>query len=273
MKLYEFEGKELFKKVGIAVPASFLISQGTRPKGLITKLTQLNKIPQNFFPAVLKVQVLSGDRARRGGILFCKNIRDLQFRAKKLLGSDFDGEKITKVLVEEKIKIDVEYFFSVTYATNFRAPVILVSKKAGTGISEFEKRFLLNPLEEFNNQTAEKFLTKAKFPKEEIKKLSKILAKFVKFFYDFDCRLAEINPLAKSNGEFFAIDAKIILDDAAQFRHPELKLTPRTATGAAPTKAEIEAKKIDENDHRGVAGSVYFDLEGDIGILASGGGG
>lgn len=263
MKLYEFEGKKLFKKVGIGVPNSFLMSS----------LSQIEKIPQNFAPVVVKVQVLRGDRAARGGIIICKSRGEIEKTVRRLIGSNFDGEEIKKVLVEEKIEAESEYYFSITYDTTVRAPVVLVSKKAGSRISSFENRLILNPLESFETKFAEKLLEQTEFPKAEISKLSQILGKLARLFFAVDARLAEINPLAKSGDDFIALDSKIILDDAAQFRHPDLKLPPRSDKGAKPTKAEIEAAKIDQNDHRGVAGSVYFDLEGDIGILASGGGG
>jgi citryl-CoA synthetase large subunit len=271
MRLYEYEGKKLFKKVGILVPASFLIQTGTRPKGLISNTSQITKIPNDS--KVVKAQVLSGNRARRGGVVVCKTLDETKKTVKNLLGKKLDGEEVKKVLVEKQIEIEKEYYFSITFDTSVRAPVLLLSARGGTGISAFEKKFILDPLEGLDQKTVEGYLRESNFPKEEIKALSKILVSLAKLFFEYDCRIAEINPLAKTNGEFVALDAKIILDDAALYRHPELKFPPRTVTGQVPSKAETEAKKIDENDHRGVAGSVYFDLEGDIGILASGGGG
>jgi len=70
-----------------------------------------------------------------------------------------------------------------------------------------------------------------------------------------------------------ALDAKVKIDDCALDRHKNWSFPPRSAPGHSPTEREVEAKKIDENDYRGTAGSAYFDLPGDIAILASGGGG
>ena len=83
----------------------------------------------------------------------------------------------------------------------------------------------------------------------------------------------EINPLVKTKeGLWVALDAKIKLDDTALKRHEEWQFPPRSVPGYSPSQREIEAKKIDESDYRGTAGSAYFDLEGDIAVLASGGG-
>jgi citryl-CoA synthetase large subunit len=261
MKLYEYEGKKLFRKVGILVPASFLISN----------TSQIRKIPRDF--CVVKAQVLSGNRAERGGVFICRTSREAKTKGRDLLGKMLDGEEVRKVLIEERVGVEKEYFFSVIFDTSVRAPVLLMSAKGGTGIAAFEKKFVLNPLEQLDNEKAKKSLEEAGFPKEEMRELSKILVFLTALFFKYDCRIAEVNPLAKADDKFVALDAKVVLDDAALYRHPEIKFPQRSATGQKPSKAEIEAKKIDENDHRGVAGSVYFDLDGDVGILASGGGG
>ena len=73
-------------------------------------------------------------------------------------------------------------------------------------------------------------------------------------------------------GKVWALDAKVILDDEADFRREE-KFVERNLFGRASTEAEIEARKIDEGDHRGTTGSVYWDLDGDIAVIAAGGGG
>jgi len=94
----------------------------------------------------------------------------------------------------------------------------------------------------------------------------------LKAFFDNDCLLLEINPLVESAGKLIALDAKVNLDDTAGGRHKERLLPTRSIPGHISSKNEIEAKKIDENDYRGTAGSTYFDLDGDIAVLASGGG-
>ncbi|MBI4057851.1 acetate--CoA ligase family protein [Candidatus Microgenomates bacterium] len=259
MKLYEFEGKNLFKKVGIATPRSFLVSN---PQ-------QFEEIPVDFVPVVVKVQALSGNRAARGGIVRCTSLKEIKANVQNFLGSDFGEERVSSVLVEEEIHKEKEYYLSVTFDTSVRSPVLLISTKGGTGVATFEERFILDPFEDFTQEKATRLLKNINFPPSS----AALVVRLVGLFYEYDCRLAEINPLTWDGYAFWALDAKVILDDAALYRHPDLSFSPRSSSGKPPTKAEIDAHTIDENDHRGVAGSVYFDLDGDIGILASGGGG
>lgn len=194
-------------------------------------------------PLIFKAQVLSGKRADAGGIIRMQN--DL----KQLFGKTINNEKVEKILAEELVEYQgPEYYVSLTYDTDSRGSVVTVSKAGGTGVEE-------RALEASDD-----------LPKD-------LLDKLMKLFLDQDCLLLEINPLVQDkNGDWIALDAKIKLDDAAAGRHPEWDFAPRSVPGHTPTTREIEAKKIDEGDYRGTAGSTYFDLDGDIAILASGGG-
>jgi succinyl-CoA synthetase beta subunit len=96
--------------------------------------------------------------------------------------------------------------------------------------------------------------------------------KAVKCFRDYDCRILEINPLFKTEKGFIAGDAKITIDDSAVKRVEEFKEIedPEDKTFLSPM--EMEARKIDEDDHRGVSGKTFVEFDGDIAVLASGGG-
>ncbi|MBI2065879.1 MAG: hypothetical protein HYT68_02325 [Candidatus Zambryskibacteria bacterium] len=98
MKLTEFEGKELFRKYTIPVPEGALVGKPT---------SKVKLKP----PFVLKAQVLSGERKKGGGIIFVGSINETKAGIRKLLGSKINGEKVEKVLVEEKISPLKEYYF------------------------------------------------------------------------------------------------------------------------------------------------------------------
>ncbi|MBI2600394.1 acetate--CoA ligase family protein [Candidatus Daviesbacteria bacterium] len=258
MILYEFEGKQLFKNCGINVPQSQLVTLADEEvtiKG----------------PCVLKVQVLSGKRADVGGIVTVKGEGEsVKGEVEKLFGRIVNGEKVDKVLVEEMVDYDREYYLSFSYSTESRGPVLNFGE-GGTGVEGKEvKTFQVDILKGYLGENVP----------EELKGTAK---KLWEVFTKYDCELAEINPLvvaknpstrsARSGQNYImALDAKIILDDDADFRR-EIKFPERNLFGRAPTEAEIEARKIDEGDHRGTAGSVYWDLEGDIAVIAAGGGG
>ena len=254
MILYEFEGKELLKTAGINVPNSELI---TLNSSLITLKP----------PVVLKAQVLSGKRAEVGGIIYAEANDDLRLMINDLLGKIINKEKVEKVLVEEKVEIEKEFYVSLSYDSDTRGPVLTITEEGGTGVEEREaKTFPVDPLTQSVVDSGRGELARMTVEDEVIQKL-------IKLFFDQDCLLLEVNPLVKTKaGEWVALDAKIKLDDSAFARHKEWNFPPRAVPGYQPSEREIEAKKIDEADYRGTAGSTYFDFDGDIAVLASGGG-
>ncbi|MEK7617073.1 MAG: ATP citrate lyase citrate-binding domain-containing protein [Patescibacteria group bacterium] len=273
MLLYEFEGKKLFKSCGILVPKSQLLeSQSQKSQRVIIKP-----------PLVLKAQVLSGNRAEGGGIVVVKGKGgSVKGEVEKLFKQTVNGEKVEKILVEEVVDIDKEYYLSFSYSTETRGPVMTFGE-GGTGTEEKETKTepvdMLDPL-------GANLINLPGYLVETVKKLWEV-------FIKYDCELAEINPLAVGKGSpstlqlspdrsgqnYLALDAKIILDDDATFRRREnpdligVEFPERNLFGRPPTEAEIEARKIDQGDHRGTAGSVYWDLDGDIAVIAAGGGG
>lgn len=248
MILFESEGKKLLAGAGISVPNGQIITS-TDDKLSIK------------FPVVLKAQVLSGKRADAGGIVIVKSEEGAGKSLKEMLGRTINNERVEKVLVEEKVEIKKEFYISLSYDTTFRQPVLTFSESGGTGIEERKSEIIpINILSLSAGLTT---------PFDEA-----LLKKLVDLFLTSDATLIEINPLVFTDkGQWVALDAKVNLDDTAYGRHPEWKeYPPRSVAGYTPTRNEIEAKKIDEGDYRGTAGSTYFDFDGDIAILASGGG-
>lgn len=252
MLLYEFEGKQLFKNCGINVPQSQLIDS---PDQEITIKP----------PLVLKAQVLSGYRAGAGGIVKVTQ-SVISNKVKDLFKKTVNGEKVEKILVEEAVEIEKEYYLSFSYSTETRGAVLTFGKggsRVGSHFDEASRNIDVYPIDVLEGFKGENL------PEELVEVGKKLWEVFTKY----DCELAEINPLvADKQGKVWALDAKVILDDDASFKREE-KFPERNLFGRPPTEAEIEARKIDEGDHRGTAGSVYWDLDGDIAVIAAGGGG
>ncbi|OGY25083.1 MAG: hypothetical protein A2Y57_03705 [Candidatus Woykebacteria bacterium RBG_13_40_7b] len=267
MKLYEFEGKKLFKEAGIPVPDGLVVSSTSELKNPV-------------LPLVVKAQTLSSGRGKNSLIIPCKDIEELKKAIKNLYEKETNGEKIEKFLVERYL-VDkkAEYYLAITYSTTSRSPIVLVSKKGGIDIEEITKEnsiftLRINPSIGLLPWMARQVLSEAGFEGIHFLSLTKILVALWEVFTRYDARLVEINPLIETGDEeFYAADAKVILDDEADFRRPEPKLPPRDVLGRSPSDRESEAREIDANDHRGSAGSSYFDLDGDIAIIAAGGGG
>ncbi|HEY4694628.1 MAG TPA: ATP citrate lyase citrate-binding domain-containing protein [Candidatus Nanoarchaeia archaeon] len=242
MNLYEFEGLDFFDKAGIKTPQRVLLK------------TRVDEQKVNFpGPYMVKAQVLAGKRGKSGLVLPWEKGQDL---------GPFLETGTAGVLIEKKLEPQKQYYLSITYDTRSRSPVILFSDEGGVGIEEAKdvKKFPVDLTKEF-----------------EFKHLglglNKVVSKLWEVFVNNDCRLAEINPLFETKEGLVAVDSKIILDEDGMFRHEDFHFEPRDLVGKEPSWAETEAKKIDANDHRGSAGSSYFDLGGDIAVIAAGGGG
>lgn len=271
MILYEYEGKKLLKEAGIEVPDSQLVDS----------ITPLERGSRMTGWVVLKAQVLSGKRAESGGIVSIKGqVLSIKGELEKLFGKTINNEKVEKVLVEELVDYeDSEYYISISYDTETRGPILTISESGGTGVEE--RRVYVFPVDPITQtvilrtQSEESPTNVGAETSSEILRFvqNDITNKLIKLFFEQDCLLLEINPLVKTkDGKWVALDAKVKLDDSAASRHEDWQFPPRSTPGHTPTKNEIEAKKIDEGDYRGVAGSTYFDLPGDIAILSSGGG-
>src|SRR3990167_4455465 len=263
MKLYEFEGYSILKKGGVESPFFITCSD-------LSEISQARK--RLKFPIVVKVQVLSGKRGKAGAIKVCTTEAALNTFAKQFLDKDFQGEQVRFIILAEKIEIDHEYYISITYDTEKKIPFLLFCEEGGVDIEEVKAkdpqkilRVDINPL--FG--PSQKDLAKI-FPKEP--NFCDFALRLWDVFWKYDLRLCEVNPLARSSGKLIAVDAKVILDDSGLVRHKNIEVFQKGAISAIPTQRELAAKKIDAEDYRGSAGSTFIEFEGDIAILASGGG-
>lgn len=262
MKLYEFEGHKILSKGGIESPFFIVCENLDEVSEAIKRLK---------FPIVAKVQVLSGKRGKRGGVKICSNSKQLNNFCKEFFGSDFDGEEIKYIGLFEKVEIEKEMYVSITYDTVLAIPFLMFCEEGGIDIEEIKKtrpdlilRVNIDPL----GGLLKKDLNKITDDTD----LADFLLRLWDVFVRCDARLIEINPIVKTKGGYLAVDSKVILDDSGFFRQKELEVLPKGSVGAIPTKLELEAKKIDADDYRGSAGSTFIEMDGDIAVLASGGG-
>ncbi|KKR87005.1 MAG: Succinyl-CoA synthetase, beta subunit [Candidatus Curtissbacteria bacterium GW2011_GWA1_41_11] len=285
MKLYEFEGHKILSKAGIESP--FFVTCAS-----IEEVREARK--RLKFPLLAKLQVLSGKRGKAGGIEIFKTKKKLVEFCRQKFGSEFQGEEVKFINLVQWVKIEEEYYVSITYDTRRKLPFLLFSYRGGVDIEEVKVqdpaaivKYEINPI----RGPAEKDLHKL-FGKDE--KLVDFVMRLWDAFWRYDCRLVEVNPVAKvtqsvilsdsegsqdsspakrdQNDGYMAIDAKVILDDNGLVRQQGLDVLPKGAIGAIIAKRELEARKIDAEDYRGSAGSTFIELDGDVAILASGGG-
>ncbi len=267
MKLFEFEGKQLLAKAGIETPLGTIVS-GRQ---------ELANAAQKMQRAMVKAQVLSGKRKKSGLIKACMSAQEITDFGNQLF--DYKEKKIEKILLEPLLSIKSEYYIGITFSTQARAPVAIASMQGGIDIEETKKenpdKVAIAPID-LSNDIGPWFFreaaAKAGFKELTLVKVSEIMDKLWECFKQNGCRTAEINPLIHTDDDdFIAGDAKIELDDDAAKKFAGNNFPPRS-TGKNPTHREIAAREIDKNDHRGVCGASYLDLDGDIAIIAAGGG-
>lgn len=247
MKLHEHEAKQILGEHGLEIPSQEL---------------------ESGREYVVKAQILANNRMEMDAIQFAKDVEEAEALKQEMIGAEFKGIEPEEVLVEEKTDVQEEYYVSFMYDTDTRNPVMIFSREGGTGIEDREADKLVLP--DSSQFRFRQFLKEQGFEGKNIIKLGSTLQKLFKTFLDEDARLLEINPLAKTEDGYTVLDAMMDLEDDASYRHNR-DFPERTATGEEKTERELEAEKIDEDDHRGVAGK-YTELEGDIGMMLAGGG-
>lgn len=243
MKLYEKEAKRLINAHGVETP---------------------NSSGDEY---AVKAQLLSKNRASAGGVKFCGSKEEAEKIRQKLLGSEFNGETCQEVLIEEKCEIEQEYYISLMYDTDIRQPRLIFSKSGGSGVESSETA--TQKLPQPRKHIIREFLG-GRVESSHLRELTEQIYLIAECFFEEDCRLLEINPLAKTPNGFKAVDAAADLDEDASYRR-DFDFDQRSDLGREYTDREKRAKKIDEEDHRGVAGK-YIELDGDIGMMLAGGG-
>jgi succinyl-CoA synthetase beta subunit len=257
LDLFEFEAKKEFAKHCIPIPNG----------KLVTSYSQITKAIADLKPPyMVKAQVLSGGRGKAGGIIPSESVKEAEDVVSKLLGAQILGLRVKQVLVEEKISSNREMYVGITIDRFNRCYVVLASKTGGVDIEEVADK---TPQAIFRTQI-DSTLGISSFDSAVIAKqlgysgnlqteLSAIIQKLYRILNDNDAELVEINPLAETQTGFVALDARMVIDDNAMFRHPEY--VQREAQ-------ELSPQEVCALQHN----LAYVKLDGDIGVIGNGAG-
>ncbi|OGR88655.1 MAG: succinate--CoA ligase subunit beta [Elusimicrobia bacterium RIFCSPHIGHO2_02_FULL_57_9] len=266
MKLLEYEAKDLLRGAGIPVASSGgVIKDG---KGLPAALKKAGQGPW-----MIKAQVLAGGRGKAGGIKLVKTPAQAKTVAKSILGMNLathqtrgQGIKVKEVLVEAAAKIVRELYFSVVLDRKIGLPTIIASAQGGVEIEKLAEdspqaviRQPFSPQAGLLDFEARQLAFALNIAPDRLSQFCRIAKGLARLFLDYDCSLLEVNPLALTPKGMLALDAKVIIDDNAMFRHPDLAKLPDHE--ASPL--EKEAKKADIS---------YIGLDGTIGCMVNGAG-
>jgi succinyl-CoA synthetase beta subunit len=237
--LYEYQGKELFRRVGIPVSDGRLAVSPEEARAAASSLGG---------PVVVKAQVLTGGRGKAGGVKLAADPADAESKARGILGLDIRGHIVRKLWIEKASDIAKEYYLSITFDRGAKKPLFMFTTQGGVEIEQVAEespdaliRLHVDPSEGFQPWVARRLIYGARVedPSEQR-------------------QIASI--IEKPDGEVKALDSKFTVDDNALFRHPDVSEMRDTAA-ADPLEAFAREK-----------GVTYVKLDGDVGICGNGAG-
>jgi len=250
-RLYEYEGKEIFKKSGISVPEGEVV---TTPEDAGKVAERLGKA------VVIKAQVWAGGRGKSGAVRFADSPKEAEKVAGDILGMEVKGLAVKRVLVEEKLDIAQEFYAGmiINSARDVRAPVLMFSAEGGVDIeSVSEDKIAMHTVDVLRGIHPYDTLNMALslgVSGKNLRPVSDIIYKLYTVFKNYDCRTVEINPLVlTTDGKVYAADCRMAIDDAAVFRHPELGISIGREFMSEPTEFDLMAWTFEEEDFRGTS--------------------
>jgi succinyl-CoA synthetase beta subunit len=258
--LYEYQGKELFRRFGIPTSEGRLALTPAEARVAAEELGG---------PVVVKAQVLTGGRGKAGGVKLAEGPDDAEQKAKQILGLDINGHVVRKLWIESASEIAKEYYLSVTFDRGEKKVLSMLTTEGGIEIEQVaaetpEKlsRLHVDPLEGYQPHQARRLIYGAGIDDaNEQKQLLDIIGKLYACFIGTDAMLCEINPLIVTpEGEVRALDSKFTVDDNALYKHPDI--AEMHDPESVPPEERAARKK----------GVTYVKLDGEVGILGNGAG-
>ncbi|MCU6795319.1 MULTISPECIES: ADP-forming succinate--CoA ligase subunit beta [Paenibacillus] len=267
MNIHEYQGKQLLKQYGVAVPNG---------KVAFTVEEAVEAAQQLGTPVVVvKAQIHAGGRGKAGGVKVAKGLDEVRTYAEQILGKVLvthqtgpEGKEVKRLLIEEGCDIKKEYYIGVVVDRETGRVVMMASEEGGTEIEEVaehspEKIFkeVIDPAIGLQAFQARKLAYAIKIPNELVNKAVKFMVALYTAFVDKDCSIAEINPLVVTgSGDVMALDAKLNFDSNALYRHKDI----------------LELRDLEEEDEKEIQASKYdlsyIALEGNIGCMVNGAG-
>lgn len=267
MNIHEYQGKEILRQYGVAVPngkVAFTVEEAVEAaKELGTAV------------CVVKAQIHAGGRGKAGGVKVAKNLEEVRTYANEILGKTLvthqtgpEGKEVKRLLIEEGCDIKKEYYIGLVLDRATSRVVLMASEEGGTEIEEVaeqtpEKIFkeVIDPVVGLTGYQARRIAFNINIPKELVNKAVKFMMGLYQAFVEKDCSIAEINPLVVTgDGDVMALDAKLNFDSNALYRQKDVQAYRDLDEEDAK---EIEASKYDLS---------YISLDGNIGCMVNGAG-
>jgi succinyl-CoA synthetase beta subunit len=267
MKIHEYQGKEIFRKFGVAVPRGILATTPEQAekaaRELGTKIT------------VVKAQIHAGGRGLGGGVKLAKSPEEAKQLASQILGMMLkthqtgpEGQKVRKVYIEEGLDIARELYLGMTLDRDTSRITLMASSEGGVEIEKTahdhpEKilRQAVDPVVGLSDYQCRNLAFGLGLTGPSINKFGAFAKGLYAAYLATDASLVEINPLVVlKSGEVVALDAKLNFDDNALFRHPDIAEL-RDADEEDPNEAKAHEFDL-----------AYITLDGNIGCMVNGAG-
>jgi succinyl-CoA synthetase beta subunit len=267
MKIHEYQGKEIFRKYGVATPRGFAAFSVDEAVAAARKL--------GGSVWVVKAQIHAGGRGKGGGVKVARSLEDVRSLSKKILGMNLvthqtgpGGQKVRRLLIEEGADIKKELYLGMVVDRGTQQVVLMASSEGGMDIEEVAaktpekiKKVFIDPAQGLADADADAVALGIGIPRASVPQARAIFQALYRCFDEMDASLVEVNPLiVTGRGEVVALDSKINFDDNALFRHPDV-VAMRDLDEEDPL--EIEASKHDLN---------YISLDGNIACMVNGAG-
>ncbi|MCJ7747466.1 MAG: ADP-forming succinate--CoA ligase subunit beta [Desulfobacterales bacterium] len=267
MKIHEYQAKEILRSYGVPVPRGRVAETPEEARKIAEEIG--GKV------IVVKAQIHAGGRGKGGGVRVVNYPEEAEKTAREILGMTLvthqtgpAGRVVRKVLIEEGVEIQKEFYLGIVIDRSRAQPVIMASGEGGMEIEKMAEeapekivKGWVDPSSGFRPFQANKIGYELGLEPAQVGKMRTVLFSLYKAFYEKDCLLAEINPLVLTReGEFIALDAKMNFDDNGLFRHKEI-VALRDLNEEAPL--EIEASQYNLN---------YIKLDGNVGCMVNGAG-
>ena len=269
MNLHEYQSKHLFKQYNLPVPEGYVGNSIDEIQDILAELSSQTNA------WVAKCQVHAGGRGKSGGVICTNDFNEIKLFAEKWLGqylvtyqTTSKGQPVNKILIEKASHIEKEFYLGAVVDRSTKRIVIMASTEGGVEIEKVAEqsphlihKISLDPLTGPCSYQGRQLAFKLGLTGKLVNQFAKLFVNFANLFIEKDVSLAEVNPLVVTDTqELICLDAKVVLDDNAMFRHPDLVVLRDTTQ--EDERESIAAKQ----------GISYVSLDGNIGCMVNGAG-
>ena len=269
MNLHEYQSKHLFKQYNLPVPEGYVCNSIDEIQDILAELSSQTNA------WVAKCQVHAGGRGKSGGVICTNDFNEIKLFAEKWLGqylvtyqTTSKGQPVNKILIEKASHIEKEFYLGAVVDRSTKRIVIMASTEGGVEIEKVAEqsphlihKISLDPLTGPCSYQGRQLAFKLGLTGKLVNQFAKLFVNFANLFIEKDVSLAEVNPLVVTDTqELICLDAKVVLDDNAMFRHPDLVVLRDTTQ--EDERESIAAKQ----------GISYVSLDGNIGCMVNGAG-